>query len=214
MKQDPVLETLQAGATAGSVQRIVPEHHRYRWEQQWLRENRAVSDVVDNGAGHATTLAQSMHLAAADDAHPHRSGAAAQSAAASKLPAATAIGAAPADQAAAATMPRPAVGFDAPAPTLPWPQPATSAALATPEDAPPVAAAALAAQRRTALKQFAMWRTDDEVKIALRIDESAQPAALDALRQWLKDLRLKLASLTVNGSVRWQSRSRNTDGQY
>jgi hypothetical protein len=83
-------------------------------------------------------------------------------------------------------------------------------------DAPPVAASALAARHRSALKQFALWRTDDEVRIALRIDESTQPATatLDALRQWLKDLRLKLASLTVNGSLRWQSRPKNTDGRY
>jgi hypothetical protein len=214
MNKDPILETLQA-ASASSAQRIVPQHQRYRWEQQWLRENRAASDVVDNGGGsHATTLAQGLQFAP-HAAAPRDDTAAGQPIGTARPSAATAIGAGPPDNAADATAVRPTAGSGTPLPAPPWP-PAATAMLDSARDAPPVAASALAARHRSALKQFALWRTDDEVRIALRIDESTQPATatLDALRQWLKDLRLKLASLTVNGSLRWQSRPKNTDGRY
>lgn len=212
MNKDPVLETLQAAAAGGNAQRIVPEHHRYRWEQQWLRENRAVSDVVDNGSGHATALAQTFQAASHGAASQQRADVSVQFTAANPLSAAAAIGAGPAGNETDSITARPAVNGVVPSPALPWPLP-TSAALDSPDTAP-VTAATLAARHRSALRQFAMWRTDDEVKVALRVDESATTDTLDALRQWLKDLRLKLTSLTVNGSVRWQSRPKNSDGRY
>jgi hypothetical protein len=216
MDKEPILDLLQA--TAGTQRlpsrHVLSESNRHRWEQQWLRENGAVSGVVDNGARGATTLGTSVDDAAGSAATGREAGMNTRLAASPRLvAAATGRAATPAslDAAARPSATRPDARLAALQP--PW-QPASPPHVA--EQPMQAAATALAARHRSALKQFAMWRDDDEVRVALRVDESLQHSeqTWDALRQWLKDLRLKLTSLTVNGSVRWQARQPDDDGYY
>jgi hypothetical protein len=217
MASDPLFDALTAGSAARSAQRVVSENHRYRWEQQWLQENNAVSGVVDNGA--------QTNFAADSEPQPNRD--AAQHAA---RQAPTPPTAQPIAELATAVDNKTTASelFAAPARgalngsllAAPLSEPLAPRSLNAMKELSPSAATALAARQRSALKQFALWRSDDEIKISLRVADADRDSAqtIDALRQWFKELAgkfgLKLGTLIVNGQVRWQSKSKNTDGYY
>lgn len=215
MSRDPIFDALNAQAAPTTAQRIVPEHNRYRWEQQWLKENREASGVIAHaarpvaaGTAAAATLAadaaRSVDRAALSPGQSPDRATSSNVAPASAQPPSSPLFA----MTIHATAPEARTAPPAAQREAPMPAPAV--------DMPPGGTAALAARRRTALKQFALWRADDEVKVAMRLDESAPDAeaAIGALRQWLKEMRLKLGTLIVNGDTRWQARPRNTDDHY
>jgi hypothetical protein len=54
-------------------------------------------------------------------------------------------------------------------------------------------------------KRFGLWLENDRVTLSLRTaDERAQPPELDALRRWLRGLRLTLHQVIVNGVALWR----------
>lgn len=197
---------------ASTSQRIVPEGDRYRWEQQWMRDNRNASGVISNGgyessgapvvASDVSPQVSVQHLFVQefynDATNPNEKGTVA-----TQKVTVDSFNLAP-------------IGTTVLAGTVMYP--VTFAQTTDPvgliRDAAPASAAAVIARYKSNPKQFALWRDDDEVKISMRLaqSETQSPAAIGALRQWLKDLHLKLTTLTVNGSVRWQAKSRNTDG--
>jgi hypothetical protein len=212
MASDPLFDALNAGSAVRSAQRVASENHRFRWEQQWLQENNAVSGVVDNDA---------QSFFAADSKQPANRDAEQHAARQAKTPPTaqptlariTTIASQLAPNEIFAAPPRGALNGSLLA--APLSEPLASRRLNAAQELSPSTASALAARQRSALKQFALWRTDDEIKISLRVDahrDSGQ--TLGTLRQWFKELGLKLGTLIVNGQVRWQSKPKNTDGYY
>lgn len=216
MNQEPTLAALRAAFAVGNtVQRIVPENDRYRWEQQWLKENREVSGIV----GHdATALAAPAEDSMATAALVDTACATAAATMPSPLRMSESLPAQPSSAAAAPSFD--AIAAQAAAAAYRTmaapPQPLRDAAPGLPAQEPPLSGAPLAARWRTALKQFALWRSDDEVCLALRLDESADDAGatIGALRRWLQDMQLKLGTLIVNGELRWQSRPKDGKNYY
>jgi hypothetical protein len=205
------LDSAQLPAT-GSSQRVVPESHRYRWEQQWLQQNRDASAVIDNSYDGAATQNQTT------DSHSDNTVARFYSApnASADQPLTVAYS----DGATAHAM-GDRNGALAPFATTTAASSIFGIATTTPRDVLQLAeattstnTAAPATHYKSAVKQFALWRSDDEIKIAMRLQQSETETAetLGALRQWLKDLRLKLTTVIINGNVRWQAKPRNTDG--
>ena len=62
----------------------------------------------------------------------------------------------------------------------------------------------------TELRQFAMWREDDAVRITMRLrdPERAATGILAVLRGWLREAGLRLAQVTVNGRAQGEPPSR------
>lgn len=212
MNGDDIILEASRAAVAGTARRIVTDSNRHRWEQQWMRENGAVSGVVDNGDNDAAGSASPQQAGTAPTTARQRFWVEQQ------------------------LQPLPVDTERAPSPTRAVTSETgtfnTTANESTgeaffslgvaPERETPSAAQPVDLESRAALtsrhkgdgKQFALWRTDDEVKISMRLQQSDGEGAemLGALRSWLKDMRLKLTALTVNGQVRWQSKPKNTDG--
>lgn len=181
--------------------RLLPDSHRYRWEQQWLQENRNVSRVIasaDSAAQRAAAATQPTPKTSVRAATPPP-----------LQPAATALAKTAQPAPATANTRTAAIASYAAAAgdnTTPAPKPDT----ATQARVPAVTRAAAAAPRRTpprraALRRFGLWLEGDEVTLSLRLapDQSAA-GALATLHRWLGGLGLRLRAAIVNGELRWR----------
>jgi|GEM_PF-3043166 len=199
--RDSALHLSMRAPAAGSGQRLLPQSSRYRWERQWLNENRGASAAIE-GDAHATELpgaagfsADSARVSAAAAAPPIAAWQTAPATPLAMSPAISAASAAPAiflstDGAVASG----AVVVAAPL------QETTSAA-------PPLPANRVAsAYRPVENRSYALWRHEDEVRLTMRLSEPErdEKSILATLRDWLKQAGLTLRSFTVNGQVRWQ----------
>jgi len=189
---------------ARGSQQLRPQSQRYQWEQQWLRENRAASAVIEAGDavrgafGQAPTTLSPVVAPAASPANVSPGGAGPGALATHYLP--------PAGEAPfTAAQPTP---VDASKPTAALAVPAmvlrAADAIAAGDAAPQPRALNRYAQDEE--KSFAFWRTDDRVQVSMRLQDPARDSntVLEALRRWLGGAGLLLTRLTVNGRSLWR----------
>jgi hypothetical protein len=193
----------------GMARALRPQADRLRWEREWLQQNRFTQQpgagseriAAQTGASQAVaTAAQSTGAAAS--ATPTAYAATANSVSGTAL---SAVSAAPTGAVIAA----PATGAAGAAAWIAVQRPLAAA----PVPRADTAGSAGTFQRGDA-RQFALWYAEHGVAVALRLPPEQQRSAstLQSIRQWVKDAGLKLATLIINGEVRWRSTRPRSDG--
>ena len=195
-----------------TAQRQQPQTQRYQWEQQWLRENRQASAVIDGGARDTSLTGE---MSGRKDAQP-------------LVPAHTQpLETPPAPQSRTWTAQPQA--FESTemtmAPAVARAQWMANTAVATSvveiretrADVIEASTQARGAPPPELLEKkrfFAWWRSEDTVQVSVRLEQPERDSAtlLASLRRWLVNTGLVLSRLTVNGRVQWNG-SNNSNKQ-
>jgi hypothetical protein len=188
-----------SGAEQVQQQRVGTQADRRRWDADWIAEQRIATEVIpDATAPRATGTATSTEVATqtavsrgeARDIDPPVQHA--PRTAERETPGTN--DRAP-DPPCNARLPRALQTSDA---TLPGAHRQNESARA---ESPDVTTSTTAPSTRVPTARFAMWRSDDAVRVAMRIGNPARDASgiIAALRAWLRDAGLSLTQVIVNG---------------
>jgi hypothetical protein len=202
--------------TAGlfQQQRVATQADRRRWDADWIAEQRFANDVISGGdarraaersspgPAHAPASREEPRLVEQEQQSPHAS---TERGASDEIGRAThasrdsaAQPTAQSPESAAVGSPVPTAGRRPRAADVPIVGPATSSA----------------ASIRATRSQFAMWRSDDAVRVAMRLRKPTSDAdgIVATLRSWLREAGLTLMQVIVNGRSHGRSPAQPGEG--